>query len=130
MLFSYQTGYIMWHSRLRVYIPWYITDLTIVFWRRSVLAETSLGLKQHLNHLYCIRGQMLYYSVLYNNYRYKYILLFLNYYCGDNYSEFNSYIKGFRNNHLPFCFSCFLYRFEQRIPTGQSTMDNPEKLAA
>jgi hypothetical protein len=22
MLFSYQTGYIMWHSRLRVYIPW------------------------------------------------------------------------------------------------------------
>ena len=22
MLFSYQTGYIMWHSRLRIYIPW------------------------------------------------------------------------------------------------------------
>jgi hypothetical protein len=22
MLFSYQTGYIMWHSRLRLYIPW------------------------------------------------------------------------------------------------------------
>jgi hypothetical protein len=22
MLFSYQTGYIMWHSRLMIYIPW------------------------------------------------------------------------------------------------------------
>jgi len=38
MLFSYQTGYIMWHSRLRMYIPWgcymlfsYITDLTFFF---------------------------------------------------------------------------------------------------
>ena len=68
---------------------------------------------------------MLYYSVLHNNYRYKYILLFLNYYGGDNHSEFNPYIKGFRNNHLPLCFSCCLYHFEQRIPTGQSKMDNP-----
>ena len=73
---------------------------------------------------------MLYYSVLHNNYRYKYILLFLNYYGGDNHSQFNPYIKGFRNNHLPLCFSCCLYHFEQRIPTGRSKMDNPEKLAA
>ena len=53
MLFSYQTGYIMWHSRLRIYIPWdgnvtlytlsdswitYITDLTIGF-----LAHLAMG---------------------------------------------------------------------------------------
>jgi hypothetical protein len=27
MLFSYQTGYIMWHSRLRIYIPWGTCDI-------------------------------------------------------------------------------------------------------
>ena len=82
--------------------------LTNVHFSPRDIAEASLGLKQHLNHLYCIGVQMLYYSVLHNNYRYKYIL-FLNYYCGDNNSEFNSYIKGFRNNHLPFCFSRALH---------------------
>jgi hypothetical protein len=49
---------------------------------------------------------MLYYSVLHNNYRYKYILLFLNYYGGDNYSEFNPYITGFVYSMLPVSPGC------------------------
>jgi hypothetical protein len=31
MLFIYQTGYIMWHSRLRFYIPWGIHEI----WRHT-----------------------------------------------------------------------------------------------
>ena len=31
MLFSYQTGYIMWHSRLRIYIPWGTSSFIFIF---------------------------------------------------------------------------------------------------
>ena len=52
MLFSYQTGYIMWHSQLRIYIPWGAAEGNIH--HAAVLSiKTAFNLvKIHL--LFCI----------------------------------------------------------------------------
>ena len=37
MLFSYQTGYVMWHSRLRIYIPWGVDFFRIFSTNKQIL---------------------------------------------------------------------------------------------
>jgi hypothetical protein len=64
MLFSYQTGYIMWHSRLRIYIPWGAVHLyhgKIIYIYIMARAFTSISWREHL-HLY--HGESIYIYIM------------------------------------------------------------------